>query len=443
MRDRSPTDARTHSPTEACDRSTDDDRSGHSSSGDTADETARLSRRGALATVAAAGVVGLAGCNGGSLIGGVTPRWTQSLPNAATAGPPAATDELVVVGGQDRRLHGFTAGGERAFRVETGGPVESRPAVPASGGPVHAHSTDGDIYTVSTDGSRRWHTEGRSHRGWLDRHGSLLVAVDPATDTVTGYDASEGTVRFRRSGWSYPFPLVTERVCLVLATTETGPTLQAFAPDTGDLLWESDLDEGYPLLAVTDDRLVTVHRGTIRRRRVRDGEILWETALDPTTGDGRRPIAVGDQVYVRLDRDDERDRLLAVDVDGGAVQWRAPVGYRLETITPAEDGVFAASLVDDPDGGAVIRLDAFDADGTRRWKETTDVATGGQIDTLGRVGNLLYTASDTALAAYDPAEGTRRWGYDPDSYRIGVTTGGDALYVAHRSTGELVRLPTD
>ncbi|OAQ51341.1 hypothetical protein HTG_17540 [Natrinema mahii] len=154
--------------------------------------------------------------------------------------PPSATDEHVVVGGQDKRLHGFTADGERVLTVETGGPIEARPAVPSSGGPVHVHSTDGDRYTVGLSGERLWHVEGQARNGWLGRHGSLLVDLDPGSGVVTGYDARDGTRRFQRSGRAYPFPTLSDSACLFPVTNSADDTkLVTLAPTTGEVLWES------------------------------------------------------------------------------------------------------------------------------------------------------------------------------------------------------------
>ena len=111
-------------------------------------------------------------------------------------------------------------------------------------------------------------------------------------------------------------------------------------------------------------------------------------------------------------------------------------------MTATAEGAFVASSVDDPDGGILIRLDAFDRDGTRRWQTTTDIAIGGTVEALGRAGEVLFAASDHEIAAYDPDDGERRWHYDPEAYRIGIAAAGDALYVSYRDDGGLARLPT-
>ena len=402
------------------------------------------SRRQALASLASVGTLGLAGCSLQSVTASVQPLWERDFSGAVAAGPPAATDNHVVVGGQDKQLHAFTADGELAFAVETGGPIEARPAVPTSGGPVHVHSTDGDLYTVGLSGTERWHVQGQARNSWLGRQGSLLVGIDPVDQTIIGYDARDGTHRFQQFGRSYPSPTLSETACIVPVTDSDGDTkLVTLAPTTGEMLWESPTRDGYPHVVAADDRIVTVHNSTVRMRRARDGHVLWETAVTgEVTSHFGPPLWLGEHVYVRAARADQADELLAINRDDGSTQWRRSVGYELETVMATSTGVFVASSVDDPDGGILVRLDAFTLDGTRRWQTTTDISIGGTVEALRRVGDVLVVASSHEIAAYDPASGSRRWQYDPESYRIGVDTADDALYVSYRDTGGLARLPT-
>ncbi|SER41096.1 outer membrane protein assembly factor BamB family protein [Natrinema salaciae] len=402
------------------------------------------SRRRALASLASAGTLALAGCSLRSALSSVQPLWERDFSTATAASPPSATDEHVLVGGQDKRLHGFTADGEKILTVETGGPIEARPAVPSSGGPVHVHSTDGDLYTVGLSGERLWHVEGQARNGWLGRRGSLLVGIDPVGGVVTGYDARDGTRRFQRSGREYPSPTLSDSACIFPVTNADDDTkLVTLAPATGELLWESPHRNDYPYVVAAGDRIVTVRNSTVRMRRVRDGHVLWRTAVDDdVTSYFDPPVWLGEHVYVRVRRDDRSDELVAIERDGGTIRWRRAVGYELETVTATSQGVFAASSVDNPDGGVLIRLDAFALDGDRRWQTTTDISIGGTVEALGRSGEILFAASDNELAAYDPATGKRRWRYDPESSRIGVTTADGALYISSRNRGGVARLPT-
>lgn len=403
------------------------------------------SRRQALASLASAGTLTLAGCSLESVLSSVEPLWERDFSTAMAASPPSATDEHVVVGGQDKHLHGFTADGERILTVETGGPIEDRPAVPSSGGPVHVHSTDGDLYTVGLSGKRLWHVEGQAQYGWLGRQGSLLVGIDPVDSVVTGYDASDGTRRFQRPGREYPLPTLSDSACIFPVTNSDDDTrLVTLAPATGEVLWESPPRNGYPYIVAADDRIVTVRNSTVRMRRAHDGHVLWRTAVDgDMTSHFGPPVWLGEHVYVCIRHDDRSDELVAIEHDGGTIRWHRTVGYELETVAATSQGVFVASSVENPDGGILIRLDAFDLDGTRRWQTTTDIAIGGKVEALGRTGEILFAASDNEISAYDPSTGSRRWRYGPESSRIGVTTAASALYISYRDRGGMARLPTN
>jgi hypothetical protein len=156
-----------------------------------------------------------------------------------------------------------------------------------------------------------------------------------------------------------------------------------------------------------------------------------------------QPLWVGEGVYLGVRRRDQPDRLLVLDRADGTRRWRRTVGTELEGVAPTADGVVVASSVNDPDGGILVRLDSFTHDGTRRWQTTTDLQIGGTIQTVGRVGAAVVAASDTAVAAFDPDDGSQRWHFNSESYRLGVAVGDERLYVSYRSTGGVARLPVD
>lgn len=405
-----------------------------------------LSRRRALQGIASVGTLALAGCSSVSLLGGVQPLWRQSLPEAGATGPPAATDEHVLVGAQDKSLYAFgIEDGTQAFEVETGGPVETQPAVPTTGGPYHVHSTDGDLYTVGMEGERLWHEEGQSHRDRVARVGSLLVDLDLFEDTIRGRDAQSGAVRFERPGRVFPFPAVTESVSVAPVDADANQfRLVVFDPADGTVRWRTPPAESVPHFAAEGDLVVTAGGPTVlvTARRGRDGAALWQTNLD-TEVDSHfgRPIWFGQHIYLKTRRNDQPDRLLALDRGDGAVRWRQSAGYEIEGVAPTEEGVYVASSVDDPDGGVLARLDRFELDGTRQWQVTTNLQIGGTIEAIGRIGQIAFVASERAVAAFDPAQGDRRWYYEPDG-RLHVTATDDGLYVSSRDRGEVARLPT-
>ncbi|WP_227134779.1 outer membrane protein assembly factor BamB family protein [Halorubellus salinus] len=409
-----------------------------------AKRTRGVSRRRALGALATVGIAATAGCSLPSLSLGMQPVWVRELEAASRVGPPAATADHVLVGAQDKHLHGFGSDGDRAFTYQTGGPIDTQPAVPTTGGPVHVQSTDGDLYTVSLDGEQLWTEPGQAEHRWLARRGSLLVGIERETDTITGYDAHDGTRRFQYPRRGYHPPTLTDTVCILPRETPGGAyQLRALDPATGDARWETPTRDVLPNVATDGTELATAPRSVVRLHRTRDGSQLWETEIPGRIGRGfQSPLWLDTSVYVHVERRDQADQLVALDRSDGRIRWRQPVGYELERVVPTADAVFAASSVDDPDGGIVVRLDAFEHDGTRRWQTTTDIPTGGRVDAFGRTGNVLYAAGGTTAGAYDPTTGERRWRHDPDSYNIAITATDDALYASHQGTAKLARLPT-
>lgn len=414
-------------------------------SGDSRDsDGGGLSRRRALQGIASVGMLVLAGCSSVSLGGGVQPLWRQSLPEASATGPPAATNKHVLVGAQDKSLYAFgIKDGTQAFKVETGGPVETQPAVPTTGGPYHVHSTDGDLYTVGMEGERLWHEEGQSHQGRVARVGSLLVDLDLFTETIRGRDARSGAVRFERPGRVFPSPAVTDSVCVVPVVTETNQfRLVVFDPTDGTVRWRTPPAESVPHFAAEGDLVVTAGGPTVTARRGRDGAILWQTKLDVGAYSYfGRPIWFGQQIYIQTQRNDQPDRLLALSRSDGVVRWRQSAGYEIEGVAPTGEAVYVASSVDDPAGGILVRLDRFALDGTRQWQVLTTLQIGGTIEAISRVGQIVFVASEHAVAAFDPRRGNRRWYYEPDG-QLHVTATDDGLYVSSRDRGGVARLPT-
>jgi outer membrane protein assembly factor BamB len=155
-----------------------------------------------------------------------------------------------------------------------------------------------------------------------------------------------------------------------------------------------------------------------------------------------RPVWFGTDAYVRVDTgSDGANTLVALDRDDGTVRWRRSAGYEIEGVTPAPEAVYVASSVNDPDGGILVRVDRFAPDGARQWQVTTELQIGGTLHAMGRLGGIVFVASDNAVHALDPADGSRRWRYEPDR-GLSAATHCDALYVSSRNAGGVARLPT-
>jgi outer membrane protein assembly factor BamB len=410
--------------------------------GDADADSDGYTRRAALATLGAATLSGLAGYNTVDELTDARPVWRASIADGLNAGPPAATDDRVVLGTQDKRVYAYdAASGSREYVVETGGPVESRPAVSQRDQLAHVHSTDGDRYAIDGSGAVVWQEEGTHSRGYLSRAGSLLVEYDPRDDRLVGYDAGSGTRRFTREPAAFRFPGLTSDVFVVpVPAGRDQRRIVALSPADGAVRWVSEPAQ-YRDLAVHDDRVVDVTVDTVTMRALADGSVQWQTELDAEIemvyGYG---VQFDGDVYLRLRNRDPPGEVVVLDGATGDVRWRRTAGYEVERVVPADDGVYAASSVNDPDGGVLARVDGFAPDGTRRWQRTTDIAIGGTVETCMLVDGLLVVGSDRRIRAYATSDGSPRWHYEPES-RLHVHGTDDALYVSYRDDAGIARLP--
>lgn len=405
---------------------------------------AGISRRDALGGLAAAGSLALAGC-AGVIPENIVPDldepeldWRADITGASQSGQPAVGDGLLLVGAQDKSLHGFEVGdASRAFEFETGGPIEARPAVPEQGGPFHVHGTDGDLYTVDRTGEQRWHEEGIDDRGRLARAGSLLVSLESNSEesVARGLDAETGAVRFEQPTGSFRLSgLTPEQFVLPVPTNGDRERLTALSAADGSVRWEAAETFRTPAPVADRDLLIMSRGDRVTAYEPGDGSVRWETDIRT---EGRRPPVLGSQVYVRRE-DGEKEGLAALDRATGEVRWEAVSGHDVRNIATAPNAVFVASRVDDPEGGIVGRVDCFELNGTRRW--ATETQRGGLAQLLV-VGDLVVVASDRSLTGLSRSAGEAQWTHEPQS-RMAVTTGDNSLFVSYIDEGAVAKLPT-
>lgn len=422
----------------------------------------RVSRREALGSLAAVGSLAVAGCSSVPSLGlgssRVEPVWRHDIEDAAGASPPAVADGRVLVGAQDKALHGVRADdGTPALRFETGGPIEARPAAAERGGPYHVHSTDGDLYAVESDGDLAWHREGIRERGIVERAGPSVVALDPYDEVLRGFDPATGEPRFERAvATNYWLRGLTESLVAVPVPAGGGRTrIVALSPSDGSVRWRTDPRANYPTVvaddgaASADDGVVTTVRsvddGTalvVTAYEPDDGAVRWRTKIDGERGYGSGLPRLGSQVYLGVQESDGDgdEEAVALDRRTGEVVWRATAGYTVDAVESTADAVFVGSQVDDPDGGMLARLDCFGLDGTRRWKVVTDAPS---VADVVAVGDFAVVAGDRELVAVERDSGAVRWHYEPESYsRLGVATADGSLYASYEDEGAVAEFPT-
>jgi outer membrane protein assembly factor BamB len=188
------------------------------------------------------------------------------------------------------------------------------------------------------------------------------------------------------------------------AATYGHTSLVLFGPD-GAVRWEAHrlgVREEAPLLttdlvvAPADDGVVAVERATGRTR--------WDTRLGDATS---TPVLAGRVVLTCA----SGGALVALDVDTGAVAWRAPLGGRAEG-QPATDGRTAVATWE-PDEGEHAGVTAVDvATGRARW--TAPLRAGGVsgaalVPAGGGRAFVVAVDDDLAAKAFELGSGHALW----------------------------------
>ncbi|WP_459193193.1 PQQ-binding-like beta-propeller repeat protein [Halosimplex sp. J119] len=402
-----------------------------------ADQRASTRRR-VLQTIGVVGAVGVTGCSNVTSFGGPSPEWRQSLSNASTASPPAAGDEFLLVGAQDKQLHAFDpATGDRAFAYKTGGLIDSRPVAASGGSAHHVRSTDGDVYAVDSSGDLLWSHEGVHRRGHLAKSGPLVVENVPVYDdpTVRGFDAQTGATRFTLSTSSHRLPgLTAAGFALPLPSDGDQSRVTVLSLADGSVRWETDPRPPYVSAVADESLVVTYHDATLTAYAIDDGTRQWRQTLADT--EHQAGPYLGTAIYLTHETD-SGDEIVALDRKTGQRRWQQPAGYQIRHVEPGTDAVFVGSRVDDPDGGVMGRIDCFEPDGTRRWKTTAAVP---DVSDIAALGETVLLASDRQLVAFDRSTGTTAWTHEPDSYsRLGLATDSNSVYVSYLDDGAVAK----
>jgi outer membrane protein assembly factor BamB len=356
--------------------------------------------------------------------------------------------DTVVVGAQDKALHAFgTADGERRLRAETGGAIESQPAVPDDGEVVHVHSTDGDCYGIDLTDGIQWTVESTSSDGDLGRRGAVLLWLTDPRDTesyaLQAFRATDGTPLWDRAVATYRLPTgAGSRTVVPVSAADpdaSTPTTRAVALDTTDgaTVWSKGYD--YPPSVAADADLVAVLGRTEEGVAVAgydpaDGTRRWRTPVERDPAVGRNPM-LGPHVVVTTH--DEAGAAVGFDRETGDVAWRqSPAGQIRNVATGPETTVVARRVQRDDE--TRMQLQSYDADGGRRWTTVVELS---DAEGAAVAGSTVLVDDGSRLATLDAETGETRWQYESaESYGLAVAATADAAFVSHVDTGELVRL---
>jgi hypothetical protein len=159
----------------------------------------------------------------------------------------------------------------------------------------------------------------------------------------------------RERAYALPGPLLLPAVTdgsfprTLLSTPASGEAVRGIALRTGERLWSwPRTDAGGLAATVLVDGVVLLDEGdAVTALDVRDGTLLWRTAVDPSVGGDRSPT---DGVVVLLPvPGDAGPHLLAVRIADGTGLWRAPLPPGTTRLAVVDHVLVAGTA----DGGAV------------------------------------------------------------------------------------------
>lgn len=373
-----------------------------------------------------------------------------ALAGVAAVARPVAPDPSAVFRGDPTHTGVYQAAplahfGGVQWRVQTGGPVQSTPAV--AGGVVYVGSGDGHLYALDArTGMERWRfAAGRAITSSPAVAGGL-VYVGSRDGAYVAVDAATGVRRWRvETGPDAPLAWGFESGDVYTASPTLAGGLALLGGSDGQL-WAVDAASGAMRWrfrtggrvrsspAVAGARVyVGSMDGTLYALELASGRLVWRFDTEGHTLDSGKfgfdrrtiqssPAVVGGMVFVG-----SRDgHLYAVDAETGRQRWTTDHEMSWVNSSPAVAGglVFAGSS----DNRFVQAVDA--ASGKERWRIPTErlvwssPAVAGDFVYVGDASGTLY--------ALDRATGTERWRYRSGRriYSSPVLDGG-LLYVGN------------
>jgi hypothetical protein len=84
-----------------------------------------------------------------------TEKWSFQTGGPVESSPAIGSDATVYVGSGDGKLYAISPTGSQKWAFTTGGPVESSPAI-GSDGTIYVGSNDYNLYAINPDGAGKW-----------------------------------------------------------------------------------------------------------------------------------------------------------------------------------------------------------------------------------------------------------------------------------------------
>ena len=314
-----------------------------------------------------------------------------------------------------------------AWRVQTGGPVRSSPAL--IGDAVYIGGTDGRVYAIDlTSGATRWTaTVGSAlastptvsrNRVFVGARGNLVIALDAQSGKEV-WRARTGTDIAAHAGgehWDYfsSSPVLVEQTVIV---GSGDGQLHALRAESGTAMWTFKADgriRGSP--RVKDGFVVfgTI-RGSVYAVSAADGRERWRFETDGFRIDSAAagfdrtsvlaPPAFADDLVFIGGRD---GRFYALSMTDGRERWRTK--FEPSWIVAAAAIFGTAVIVATSDAQCVAAFDA--ATGQERWRYNAKTRV---LSSPIVVGDQVQVGLESgAMVSIDAMTGAERWRYQTD-----------------------------
>jgi outer membrane protein assembly factor BamB len=270
-----------------------------------------------------------------------TEQWAYETGGPVQSSPAVDSDGTIYVGSDDNKLHAVNPDGTGKWTYETGDTVRSSPVV-GSDGTVYVGSDDSRVYAINPDGSLKWEflTGGPIST-------SLVIAPDGtiyvgSTDgKLYALDSANGS---EKSGW----PFVTGGTInsnpvigtAVIYVGSADGKFYAINPD-GSLKWAVTIGENissYPVIGPDGIIYLGCEDNKIYAINPADGTEKWSFE---TGGPINSAPVIGEDGLIYVGSTD--NKLYAVDSEDGGREWAF-----------ATDGDISSSPVLDSDGNLYV-----------------------------------------------------------------------------------------
>lgn len=347
-----------------------------------------------------------------------------------------ATEFLIEAGGARRTdVEGRTGTGDVGAPSWIEDAEAQLPAWEYVGGEYPYPARRGDRLTITDaegvagldrfDGEELWRVDLRTARApHVVADEAIYVAGD---DAVFGLDPSSGDER-----WSDEIAVQVPRIILSedLVIFTDLEHVHAYRRSDGSLVWDYEMADGIVRRSHhAADALFLGANGRMTALELESGEVRWEESLDGDDGVLPRAVADGSLFGAGLDGAIHRFDLASGTHD------RFAIGDEILTLLVRDGAVYAADTL-----GDVIAIDA--EGGSVEWQR--GVGDQPRMETMAD-GDLLVTDASPAVNRLDPDDGTILWTADLEGRSTELVVGegsihlgaGTAVYAIDLEEGEI------